>query len=610
MSAQGALWRGGGRCRFRVWAPREQEVAVHLLEGDRVEKLTPADLGYHEAIVEDVEPGARYRYVLGDDEFADPASRWQPDGVHGPSAVLALSSLGPSDAGFTNHRLERSVFYELHVGTFTADGTFDAAIEHLDDLVDLGITTVELMPIAEFPGSRNWGYDGVLPYAAASAYGGPHGFARFVEACHARGLAVCLDVVYNHMGPEGGVLERFGPYFTDRHQTPWGAAINVDGPHSDEVRRYLIDNALMWVRDFRVDALRLDAIHGIFDMSPYPFLRALAEEVHAAAKATDRRIHLIAESETNDPGVVADPSRGGLGMDAQWSDDFHHALHAVVTGERDGYYVDYGTMDALGRAITQGFAYQGQYSAYRRRAHGAPAPNLRGRHLVVCAQNHDQVGNRPAGERLSVLIPFERQKVVAGLVVLQPCVPLLFMGEEYGETAPFLYFVTHSESELIEAVREGRAREFAGFGWAAEPPDPQDERTFERSKLDRSLSRSPQHRALWGLHRELLSMRRSVPALASASNDTAAVRVDESTRIVRMRRWTNDDEAVVIANLGTEDTTIDVSTLGGLWRVLLDTADERWGGPGRLTPEELGEGSAARVRPDSLVVLHHSEESA
>jgi maltooligosyltrehalose trehalohydrolase len=593
-----------------VWAPLDEQVAVHLLEGDRVEKLTPSSSGYHEAIVDDLEPGALYRYVLGDDEVADPAARWQPDGVHGPSAVLDASAFAWSDAGFTNPRLERSVFYELHVGTFTEQGTFDAAVEHLDDLVDLGITTVEVMPIAEFPGARNWGYDGVLPYAAASAYGGPHGFARFVDACHARGLAVCLDVVYNHMGPEGGVLERFGPYFTDRYRTPWGSAINVDGPQSDEVRRYLVDNALMWVRDFRVDALRLDAIHGIFDMSPYPFLRSLAEEVHAAAEATDRRIYVIAESESNDPRVVADPVRGGLGMDAQWSDDFHHALHAAITGERGGYYADYGTIGALERAITQGFVYQGQYSAYRRRSHGAPAPNVRGRHLLVCAQNHDQVGNRPDGERLSVLIPFERQKVVAGLVLLQPSVPLLFMGEEYGEIAPFLYFVSHSDPDLIDAVRRGRAREFAGFGWGTEPPDPQDERTFERSKLDRSLRRSPQNGALWELHRELLSLRRTVPALASASNDTAAVRVDESTRILRMRRWTNDDEAVVIANLGTHDTTIDVSTLGGLWRVVLDTADERWGGPGRLTPEELGEGSIARVRPDSLVVLHHSEESA
>jgi maltooligosyltrehalose trehalohydrolase len=582
----GATHMPDGTTRFIVWAPQAERVDVRLGDGRAIAMERAAgdagERGYFGATVEGAGPGTRYTFVLdGDTERADPASRHQPDGVHGPSAVVG-DDFPWSDADWRGRPLAEYVVYELHVGTFTEDGTFDGAISRLDDLVDLGITAVEVMPVAEFPGGRNWGYDGVFPYAAQSTYGGPDGLRRFVDACHGRGLAVILDVVYNHFGPEGAVQGDFGPYHTDRYGTPWGPAINFDDRGSDEVRRYVIDNALWWIEGCHVDALRLDAVHAIYDQSATHILAQLADRVAEVASRLGRLVHLVAESDLNDPRLVHTAERGGYGPDAQWSDDFHHALHAVLTGEDDGYYRDFGRVADLAGALRQGYVYVGQYSRYRGRSHGAPPDGVPGERFVVCAQNHDQVGNRMEGERLAALVEFDALKVAATCVVLSPFIPMLFMGEEYGEPAPFLYFVSHTDPDLVEAVRSGRKEEFSAFRWAGEPPDPQAEETFLRSRLDHGLKSSGGHAALLAYHRRLFEIRRTHPALSNLDRDRIEVDADEGQRLLSWRRWTDDgDEVVTVVRLGDdggEPTTCRIPP--GQWTVLVDAADEGFGGPG------------------------------
>jgi len=585
-SHHGAVWLGDGRCRFSVWAPRADRVEV-VLEGDppRAVALEARPRGYHEAVVEGLTATDRYRYRLDSGPpRPDPASRHQPEGVHGPSAIVDTGSFSWSDGAWRGLPLERYAIYELHVGTFTREGTFDAVIPHLPRLASLGITAIELMPVAQFPGRRNWGYDGVFPYAAQGSYGGPSGMQRLVDACHRQGIAVVLDVVYNHLGPEGNVLASYGPYFSSRFVTPWGEAINFDGPESDEVRRFFIDNALYWTREMRVDALRLDAIHGIFDMSARPFLAQLADEVHASARAERREVLVISESDLNDPRVVRPAERGGLGHDAQWNDDFHHALHAVLTGERNGYYADFGKAGQLLEAYTRGFVLAGGYSRFRRRHHGSSSADVEPSRMVVFSQNHDQVGNRMRGERLGALVGFEALKLAAGAVVLSPCVPLLFMGEEYGETAPFQYFVSHTDTELIEAVRRGRRAEFEAFGWSEEVPDPQDEATFARSRLDHALSGQPRHATLLRLYTELFRLRRTLGALQGPSWGEACA---GQGGLVCVRRVAGDEEAILLLNPSPERRAATLSGGGPAWRVLLASADEAWDGPGSGLPGTL-----------------------
>ncbi|MFZ3044571.1 MAG: malto-oligosyltrehalose trehalohydrolase, partial [Desulfatirhabdiaceae bacterium] len=429
----GATPLGNGRCRFRVWAPFMDCVDVHILSSkNRLESLTRDRHGYHEGIHDDVEPGVNYLFRLnGSQERPDPASRFQPQGVHGPSQVVDPAFAWTDDnwRGVARHR---TIIYELHVGIFTDSGTFDAAIDRLDDLVSLGITAVELMPVAQFPGDRNWGYDGVYPFAAQNSYGGPQGLKRLVNACHHRGLAVILDVVYNHLGPEGNYLRDFGPYFSNHYHTPWGQPINFDGNYSDHVRRYFIENARYWITECHIDALRLDAVHAILDFSARTFLQELAEIVKDLAEDLGRHIHLFAESALNDTRLIRSPDLGGFGLDAQWNDDLHHALHAVITGERRGYYCDFGRFEQLLKALRDGFVYDGQYSEYRKRRHGNSSRSIPPHRFVGFAQNHDQIGNRLQGDRLSTIVSFEALKMVAGIILLSPSLPLLFMGEEYG----------------------------------------------------------------------------------------------------------------------------------------------------------------------------------
>ncbi|HEX2026476.1 MAG TPA: malto-oligosyltrehalose trehalohydrolase [Nitriliruptorales bacterium] len=569
----GSWYLGDGCTSFLVWASKAEQVEV-LLDDGRALDLAPRELGYFALTARGVRPGARYRYRLdGELQRPDPASRSQPEGVHGPSEVID-PTFAWSDQHWHGIPLRDHVIYELHVGTFTPGGTFDSAVERLDDLAALGVTAIEIMPIAEFPGGRNWGYDGVQPFAAQSTYGGPDGFRRLVDSCHARGLAVILDVVYNHFGPEGAYQPEFGHYLTERYRTPWGPAINFDDAWSEQVRRYVIENALYWVDDCHVDGLRLDAVHAIFDQSALHVLDEVGRAVHDLAERRNRRVHVIAESDLNDPRLIRPPAIGGYGLDAQWSDDFHHALHALLTGESDGYYADFGSATDLATALVEGYVYTWQRSHHRGRRHGQRPMGVPGERFVVCAQNHDQVGNRRDGERLSSLVPFEALGLAAMCVLLSPYVPLLFMGEEYGETAPFQYFVSHSDPDLVDAVRRGRAEEFAAFRWAGEPPDPQAEETFQRSKLDHALNHQEPHATLLDLHRRLLRLRRQVPAFASLDRDRIEVTADPDRRVVTWRRWTEDgSDALVTANFDVTTRTV-APTLAGRWRLLLTTRED------------------------------------
>ncbi|MEW6296612.1 MAG: malto-oligosyltrehalose trehalohydrolase [Thermodesulfobacteriota bacterium] len=585
---------------FSVWAPRVHQAAVRLVSP--AEATLPMERhpdGLHTVTVPDLPLTGHYYYLLDGQRLRpDPVSRFQPEGVHGPSALLDPRAFSWTDRGWRGLPLAELIIYELHVGTFTAEGTFAAVIPYLDYLRhDVGITAVELMPVAEFPGRRNWGYDGVHLYAPHSAYGGPHGLKALINACHEKGLAVILDVVYNHLGPEGNYLEEYGPYFTERYHTPWGRAVNFDGEDGREVRRYVIDNALYWVTEYHVDALRLDAIHGIFDASPTHILRELGEAVHAQGKALGRTVLVIAESDLNDNRVITDTREGGWGLDAQWSDDFHHALHALLTGERAGYYLDFGRLSHLATAITDGFVYQGQESAFRKRRHGTPSRHLPGERFVVCSQNHDQVGNRAHGDRLSALVPFAALKLAAGLVLCAPNVPLLFMGEEYGEVAPFLYFTSHSDPTLVRAVREGRRKEFAAFAWGQEVPDPQDPATFRRSLLDHHLREQGSHHALLTFYREVIALRKGSPALRNCSKEHLAVTAFAEEQALMIHRWQPHEGAVLIfASCNARPVSLRPSLPPGRWQKVLDAEERRFGGPGHGAPAPVLDPSpSARV---------------
>jgi maltooligosyltrehalose trehalohydrolase len=603
----GATPHVDGQCRFLLWAPNAGRVEVHIVAPmERLVPLAMKECGYYEAVVQDVAPGSRYFYRLdGVKERPDPASRLQPAGVHGPSQVVDLISFQWQDREWPGSPLEEYVICELHVGTYSSQGTFDAIIPYLDQLTELGVTALEIMPVAQFPGERNWGYDGAFPFAVQNSYGGPAGLQRLVNACHQRGLAIILDVVYNHLGPEGNYLADFGPYFTDHYRTPWGPSLNFDGPYSDQVRRFFVENALYWVTDLHVDALRLDAIHGIVDLSAQPFLAELTHAVHEEAKRVGRRIYLIAESNLNDARVIQPLEAAGYGFDAQWNDDFHHALHVLLTGEKTGYYRDFGELDHLAKAFREGFVYSGAYSAYRKRRHGNSSRDIPASRFVVFAQNHDQVGNRMRGDRLSCLVRFEALKLAAGTVILSPFVPLLFMGEEYGETAPFQYFTSHSDPSLVEAVRRGRQEEFAAFEWPGDAPDPQAESSFLDCKLDLALRGREPHKTLWEFHQELIKLRQHRSALRQLSKQHTEVRALSPKRMLAVRRWSESEDLVIAFNFGEGVNSISAIIPPGSWRVELDSASQRWRGPGsRLGATWLSTGDAVlELNPESFAVL-------
>ena len=595
----GASYLGGGGCRFTVWVPDAQAVDVVLVStadgpSARVVSLEPLPSGYHARTVENVAPGQRYKIRIAGSDIPDPASRSQPDGVHEASEVVD-PSYDWKDGDWLGIPLRDYVLYELHVGTFTPNGTFDGVVEHIADLKEIGVTALELMPVAQFPGERNWGYDGVYPYAAQNSYGGLDGLRRLVDACHLNGIAVVLDVVYNHLGPEGNYVGNVGRYFTDLYNTPWGAAMNFDGPDSDGVRNYFIENALWWLSECHIDALRLDAVHSILDHTAYRFIEELGDRVASLALETGRNIYLIAESSDNDPRLIRERDRGGYGMNAVWADDFHHSLHTLLTGERDGYYANYGALEQLAKCYEQGFAYTGEYSGFRRRRHGASALGEPAERFVVFSQNHDQIGNRPFGERLTRLVGPEEQKLAAGACLLSPFIPLLFMGEEYGETAPFPYFIDHPDEDLNRAVREGRRREFNIEAASDELPDPSDPATFESAKLDRS---SMPRRTTHAFYAELLRMRGRIRAIGM--EDQRRVSVHDSANSIVVEYGSEALGATLVLCFSANDT--EEINLGGVaGQVMLDSSGAQWGGPCQTPP--LVRASSLTVRGRSVVLL-------
>jgi maltooligosyltrehalose trehalohydrolase len=536
---------------FSVWAPRPAQVEVVLDE--RRLPMARRDDGWWQLSVPDAGPGTGYAFSLdGGPPRPDPRSACQPRGIHGPSALVDHAAFAWSDRGWRATPLPASVIYECHIGTFSAAGTFDGAIEHLPHLAALGIDAIELMPVAEFSGDRGWGYDAVGLFAPHHAYGGPDGLKRLVDAAHAHGLGVVMDVVYNHLGPAGNYLSEFGPYFSDRHRTNWGEAVNFDGPGSYEVRRLVIDNALAWLRDYHCDGLRVDAVHAITDNSATHVLEALAVEVGALAARLRRPLFVVAESDLNDPRFVRSRDAGGYGLDAAWADEWHHALHAVLTGETTGYYQDFGPLPLLAKALGQAWVYDGIYSPHRQRVHGRPPTGLAGDQFVVCTQNHDQVGNRAAGERSSALVSDGRLRIAAALLLTSPFVPLLFQGEEWGAASPFQYFTGHEDPELGRAVSQGRRQEFATFDWHPQDvPDPQDPATFERSRLDWAEPAADRHAGLLTWYRELIALRRQIPALADPRLDRVTAECGAAAGWITVRRG----PVVVASNLGSEPWT-------------------------------------------------------
>ncbi len=542
--------------RFRVWAPKANRVSVKIgekvfplsLEEDSVESK-----GWWSGEIDAAETDGYidYAYLLDDDPLAlpDPRSAWQPNGVHNASRVLDHSRFQWSDTGWQAAPLSAAVVYELHIGTFTMEGTFRAAIDQLDALVELGITHVEIMPVAAWDGERGWGYDGVDLFAPQQIYGGPEGLKQLVNACHVRGLAVLLDVVYNHLGPVGNYLQKFGPYFTHSHTTPWGDAVNLEEQGATEVRRFLCDNALMWLRDYHFDGLRLDAVHAFIDRSSVHFLEQLSAEVKELEAALGKHFVLIAESDLNDSRIVLSRDAGGFGLDAQWSDDFHHALVTLITGDQTGYYSDFGTMADLAKALEEVFVYSGRYSAHRGRRHGRPVNDLPGWRFLGYAQNHDQVGNRARGERLGHLTTEGRSKIAAALVVTAPFVPMLFQGEEFNASSPFLYFTHHEDEELGKKVSEGRSSEFSGFGWKShEIPDPQSAETLQLSKLKWEEAATGPHAGMLAWYKALIRLRRTTPDLTNGRMDMVQVECDSRTGRFDVRRGS----IRILCNLGTE----------------------------------------------------------
>ena len=571
---------------FKVWAPRARTLEVKV--GDRKFAMQPKERGWWSAAVQEAAPGTDYAYVIDGMEpgLPDPRTQWQPHGVHGESRLVDHSAFTWTDGHWQAPPLSGAIIYELHIGTFTPEGTFRAAEARLDFLKELGVTHVELMPIANFPGQRGWGYDGVDLYAIFNEYGSPDDLKHFVNACHSKGLAVVLDVVYNHLGPVGNYLAKFGPYFTSSHSTPWGDAINFEEAGATEVRRYMIDNALLWLRDYHMDGLRLDAVHAYVDRSAIHFLEELTSEVKRLEAMVGRHLYLIAESDLNDPRIVKAEEAGGYGLDAQWSDDFHHALFSVISGERAGYYADFGTLAQLAKSLRCVFVYDGIYSEYRGRNHGRMVVGLSGHRFIGFVQNHDQVGNRAQGERVSHEAGVGRAKIAAALVLLSPFVPMLFQGEEFGASAPFLYFTDYDDPELGRMISEGRKREFEAFGWSPDQiPDPQDEKTFLQSKLNWAELTEEPHASLLQWHKDLIKLRHERSELSDGNLNAVEVRFDEQAQWLVMERR----DFRVACNLGQAAVEVE---LGDGAQVLLAS-----------DPSVALNGARINLGPDSVAVV-------
>lgn len=602
----GVTFGEDGGAQVLVWAPKAEKVQLQFGNEAGVLDMEGQRYGFWTLQTRALWPGDRYGFLLDDKgPFPDPATLYQPEGVHGLSEAFDLRKFEWTDANWTNPAMKDYIIYELHTGTFTHEGTFAGIQAKLDHLVQLGVNAIEIMPVSQFAGDRNWGYDGVFPYSVQNSYGGPGAVApaalqHLVNACHEKGIAVILDMVYNHLGPEGNILGNFGHYFTGKYHTPWGDAINFDDAWSDAVRHYFVQNALMWFRDYHIDALRLDAVHAIKDFSPVHILREIRQEVDTLARKTGREHYLIVEMDLNDTRFVKPIEAGGYGMHAQWIDEFHHALRVSSGQERSGYYADFDGVASLAKSFRDAYVFDGIYSDHRKRRFGMKADAIPGQQFIVFSQNHDHIGNRMLGERTSQLVSFEMQKLLAGAVFVSPFVPLLFMGEEWAEPNPFQYFVSHADEELAEAVRKGRKSEFAAFHLEGEAPDPLAVSTFENSKLQWTLIDQPPHRTMLHYYRRWIALRKSQQVLIECDRDGLSVEVFEEKELLCIERVWGRQHLVCFLNFSQSAQEVMLPYVHLAWHKLIASSDPAWGGPEEM-PEEAGAG-ALLVAPESVTV--------
>ncbi len=592
---------GGNTWDFTIWAPKAKN--MHLVADRQKHEMQKQEFGYWKVTLDNIQPGTRYKYQINNAEsFPDPASLSQPESVHEASEVIDLNDFEWTDSHWKNIPLHDMIQYELHTGTFSQEGNFNGIVSKLDYLKDLGINTIELLPVAQFSGNRNWGYDGVYPFAVQNSYGGARQLMNLVNECHKKEIAVILDVVYNHFGPEGNYVGNFGHYFTGKYSTPWGQPINFDGPYSDGVRNYFIQNALMWCRDFHIDGLRLDAVHAIFDFSAKHIMQELAEKLKELSLLTNRKHYLIAESHLNDIRYISPVSEGGYGLDAQWSDDFHHSVHTLVTGEKKGYYLDFGQPWQLSKSFKDAFVYDGRYSEYRKKTYGNSTANVSGEKFVIFNQNHDQIGNRLMGERLISLTSFETAKVIAGAMFAAPNIPMLFMGEEYGERNPFYYFVSHLDPNLNRLVREGRKNEFKDFySDTGNAKDPDSSETFEESKLSWNIETDKEKKGMLEFYRELIRLRKDHPVFKFPDKNN--LRVTEKGKLFCLERWQRENRLLVVMNFEDEDKIIALPSVAAItMKKILDSTDVRWNGQGETSPISVLPGDEITVRKKSIVM--------
>lgn len=554
-----------GKADIAIWAPLAKQVDVVL--ANKKLKLEKSERGYWTASSEDISEGTKYKVsVDGADPLPEPASLLQPDGVHGSCSAFDLQKYKWTDTEWKNVPLADYIIYELHTGTFSPQQTFDGIIAKLPYLKTLGITAIEVMPVGQFPGSRNWGYDGVFPFAVQDSYGGAEGFQRLVDACHGEGIAVILDVIYNHIGPEGNYLSQFGPYFTDKYKTPWGQALNFDDAWSDGVREYFIENALMWFRDFHIDALRMDAVHAIKDLGPVHIIKEIKQHVDELSKSTGRKYYLIVEMDLNDPIFINPLDKGGYGADAQWIDEFHHALRVASGQEPEGYYSDFNGVEHLVKSYNDAYVYDGQFSEHRKKIFGTKTDNP-GNQFVVFSQNHDHTGNRMMGERTSQLVSTDMCKLMAAAVMVSPYLPMLFMGEEWAESNPFLYFISHTDKDLAALVNKGRKEEFSSFKWQGEAPDPRLEETFTNSMLQWSLLEKQQHKDMLEYYRKLIELRKTHPALNNTDRKSTKAELNAGTQVLKLQRWSNGQHLECYLNFSNADKPLSLPTGKTLRRI-------------------------------------------
>lgn len=594
-------------CDFNLWAPKARDIKLVLEDENGEISLEKKEKGYWHLNFDKTSPGSLYKYKIDDGEiFPDPASLSQPEGVHGPSQLIRLDDFKWTDKNWKNIPLNEMIQYELHTGTFSEDGTFDGIIAKLDYLKGLGINTIEILPVAQFSGERNWGYDGVYPFAVHNSYGGANGLMKLVNSCHEKGLAVILDVVYNHFGPEGNYSSQYGHYFSGKYSTPWGKPVNFDGQYSDGVRNYVVQNALMWCRDFHIDGLRLDAIHAIYDFSAKHIMQELAENLDQLSRKMQRDFYLIAESNLNDVRYINPIEKGGYGLDAQWSDDFHHSIHTLTTQENKGYYMDFGKAEHLSKSIKEAFVYDGKYSEFRKKTYGNSTIDNPAHQFVIFNQNHDQVGNRKSGERLISLTGFETAKLIAGTMFVSPNIPMLFMGEEYGESNPFNYFVSHEDPYLNELVRKGRNEEFKDFySDNKDAPDPSSVDTFMKSKLSWQINEDSQKKAMFDYYKTLIEIRKKNPVLKFPDKESLAI--EENDKLFTLHRWQDDNHILCLMNYSGQARSLKFPENEiNKWNKILDSSSVRFNGPGESGSSSVNSGDSVNISKTSILIYSNS----